>query len=267
MERYFNIFQYAPISLWEEDFSEIKLYFDRLQTSGIKDFRRYFEKHPEEVIFLAGKVKVVAVNEAALKLYQAGSAAELLQGLSRIFNKESYDAFREELIALSEGRTEFSCKAVTLTLKGEERHILLKLAVAPGCEETLSRVFVNIIDIADLKQMEKDMQESVEKYRKIFETVNEAIFLADTETGIILEANKKAEELLGMAADTIIGMHYIQLHPKGEEDRYREIFQNHVRHEKLVSENIVLCQKSGKMIPVSFSSSVIELKGKKFILG
>jgi PAS domain S-box-containing protein len=266
-ERYFNIFRYSPVSLWEKDFSEIKLYFDRLKSRGIKDFRKYFEKHPEEVISLAGKVKVVEVNEATLKLYQARSLEEFHQGLKLLFNKKSYDVFREELIALSEGKTEFFSKAVTLTFKGEERHILLKSAVAPGYEETLSKVLVSITDISDFKQMEKDMQESVEKYRKIFETANEAIFLADTETGIILEANKKAEELLGVSTDTIVGMHYTQLHPKEEADRYRNIFQDHVDQGKLVSENIVMSQKSGAKIPVSISSSVIELKGKKLISG
>jgi DNA-binding NarL/FixJ family response regulator len=62
-------------------------------------------------------------------------------------------------------------------------------------------------------------------------------------------------------------MHYTQLHPKEEADRYRNIFQDHVDQGKLVSENIVMSQKSGAKIPVSISSSVIELKGKKLISG
>ncbi len=70
-----------------------------------------------------------------------------------------------------------------------------------------------------------------------------------------------------MPPDTIVGMHYTQLHPKEEADRYRNIFQDHVDQGKLVSENIVVSQKSGAKIPVSISSSVIELKGKKFISG
>ncbi|MEW6419536.1 MAG: hypothetical protein AB1480_15715 [Nitrospirota bacterium] len=45
-----------------------------------------------------------------------------------------------------------------MTLTGERKHILLRLFIAPGYEDTLSNVYVLIIDISDLKQMEEDMR-------------------------------------------------------------------------------------------------------------
>ncbi len=260
-----EIFQCAPISIWEEDFSEVKSCFDDLRRKGVKGLRKYFEKYPEEVLSFANKIKIVNVSNSTLQLYQAESPEAFYRGLTTIFSKESYDVFKEELIALSEGKTEFSSEAVNLTLRGEERHILLKVAVAPGSENTLSKVFVFIIDISDRKHLEKELNGSEEKYRKIFETANDAIFVADIEKGIIFEANKRAEQLLSMPCDEIVGMHFTQLHPKDETSIYKEIFRNHVRRRKHVSENLVVCNKAGDRIPVTVSSSVMQLHGKKYI--
>ena len=263
--QYSTLFKYLPIPIWREDFSKIKSYFDNLKKKGIKDLRRYLEKHPEEVLSLSQKVKIIEVNDAALKLYAADSKDELCKGLNSVFSKESFDVFREEIIALSEGKTEFQSEAVNLTLKGEEIHILLRLNVMPDHAQTLSSVVVSTIDITGMKRLEEDLRESEEKYRRIFETAHDALLVADTDTGIILEANKEAEELFGRPADEIVGMHFTQLHPKEETDILREQFKDHVSRRGEISENIVICHKGGGRVPVSIRSSVIQIKGRKYI--
>jgi hypothetical protein len=34
-----DLFEFAPISLWEEDYSAVKGYFDRLRAVGVTDLR------------------------------------------------------------------------------------------------------------------------------------------------------------------------------------------------------------------------------------
>jgi PAS domain S-box-containing protein len=265
LNRYHKMFHYSPVSIWEEDFSQVKACLDDCRKKGVRNFRTFFHDHPEEVLRLAQKVRIVEVNKATLDLYQAESAEDLYQGLPLVFDKETYGVFREELIALSEGKPEFSSEAVTKTVKGEERHILLHLVVAAGSENTLSQVFVYITDISSQKRIERDLRESESKYRDIVDAAYDAIFLIDAETGIILEANKRAEGLMGLPADKIVGMHYVELHPKEEAERYRKIYLNPVRHEKPLSNNLILASRQRGKIPVSLSSSVIEIKGEKCI--
>ncbi|MDP1994179.1 MAG: transporter substrate-binding domain-containing protein, partial [Ignavibacteria bacterium] len=40
--RYYNLFEDSPISLWEEDFSNVKRFIDDLRDTGVSDFRNYF---------------------------------------------------------------------------------------------------------------------------------------------------------------------------------------------------------------------------------
>ena len=61
-EQFRMLFEDSPISLWQEDFSDIKRYIDSLRGSAVKDFREYFENHPEDVYHCAEIVKDLAFN-------------------------------------------------------------------------------------------------------------------------------------------------------------------------------------------------------------
>ena len=118
--RYRSLFENSPTSLWEEDFSAVKTHIDYLKASGVKNFRVYFDEHPEEVSNCASLVKTLDINKATIELLEAKNKEEAFVGLPKIFIKESLDIFKEELIALSEGKRTFESEAPHLTLKGND---------------------------------------------------------------------------------------------------------------------------------------------------
>lgn len=158
-ERYRSLFEESPISLWEEDFSTIKQYIDNLRGNGVKDFRKYFEKHPEAVAQCAALVTVVDVNKMTLEMYEAKNKEELLRELNQVFGEETYDVFREELISLTEGKTVFDSEAINQTLTGNKLHIHLRWSVAPGYEDTWKKILISILDITSHKQAEEAKRE------------------------------------------------------------------------------------------------------------
>ncbi|MBF0253303.1 MAG: PAS domain S-box protein, partial [Candidatus Omnitrophica bacterium] len=112
------------------------------------------------------------------------------------------------------------------------------------------------------------LQKREEQYHKTIEYANDAIFLADMETGNIIDANTKAGELLGLPVNEIIGMHYTKLHPEAEEGMYIEIFQECIQKNKLISsKDTYVRSREDKIIPVEISSSLMELNGKKVLQG
>jgi hypothetical protein len=111
-----GMFTHAPVSLWEEDFSEVKKRFDQLKCNGVEDLRKHFRNHPEEVLSLTRMVRIVKVNKETLTLYEAEGPVEFREGLNPIFNKDSFDVFKEELITFWKGRTSFTSEAINLTL-------------------------------------------------------------------------------------------------------------------------------------------------------
>lgn len=153
--RYRHLFEESPVSLWLEDFSAVKAHIDKLRAAGVSDIRAHLKGHPGDVIKCASLVRVVAVNQATLKLYRAETREDLLCNLHNVFTEESIPAFRDQLIALAEGHTDFSSEAVNKDLAGQRKVISLKWIVAPGHETAADQVLVAITDITDLKNAQE----------------------------------------------------------------------------------------------------------------
>ncbi len=124
------------------------------------------------------------------------------------------------------------------------------------------------VEISTDNEIGSVLKKSQEKYRILFEKLNDAVFLVDSETGLIHDANKQSEVLLGMPTEAIIGMHYTPVHPVDELGNVKKLFQKYAETDKsLTSEEIFAQNRDGRQIPVEISTSVFESDGKKFILG
>jgi len=111
-------------------------------------------------------------------------------------------------------------------------------------------------------------RESLQEYLMLIETANDAIVIADCDTGIILNVNRKAEEMLGIPVEMIKGMHQSELYPNEEADRYRNIFKEYIRkNSNEILMDLIVVHKSGRKIPVDISANIIEIGGKRIIQG
>jgi diguanylate cyclase (GGDEF)-like protein/PAS domain S-box-containing protein len=179
-KRYRSLFENSPVSLWEEDFSAIKRHLDDLRKLGVTDFPAYFESHPEILAEYAKEVRILDVNNATLKLYEANSKTEILKNLDQIFKDESYEVFQEELEHIAQGKHEFEWEGVDLTLTGKELAVSLHWSVAPGYEESLARVIVSVTDITVRKRAVEKL-EYISTHDALTDLYNRAYFNAELE--------------------------------------------------------------------------------------
>ncbi|HEB12225.1 MAG TPA: PAS domain S-box protein [Actinobacteria bacterium] len=122
-------------------------------------------------------------------------------------------------------------------------------------------------DISEKKQAEAALLESEEKYRMLMDLANDAIFVADAETGLLVETNQKGSELIGRPISEIIGMHQSELHPPDKAEEYRKIFMEYVGKGQGVTLELFVRHSSGRDIPVEISASVFKLREKVLIKG
>jgi hypothetical protein len=81
-ERHFQmLFEYAPISLWEQDFSAIKTFFDDLRKQDIHDLDGYLDKHPEQIEACIARMQVVDVNQQTLVMFGVRTKEEMIANL------------------------------------------------------------------------------------------------------------------------------------------------------------------------------------------
>jgi PAS domain S-box-containing protein len=194
-ERYRTLFEESPISIWEEDFSEVNQYLHRLREEGVVDLASYLKDHPGTIAACAERVKLLDVNGAALDLHKAKSKKELLGQLTNTFTPKSFDAFAKELLAIWNGERYIETDAIIKTLDGRPRHVRVRWSVARGYEKTLSRVFVSLADITEHKRME----EALRNKDILLSGVAVATNILLTETDLDSAINQTLE-LLGTAA-------------------------------------------------------------------
>ncbi len=197
-KRYRSLFEDSPISLWLEDFSAVNKLFDSLRASGVNDFRAYCDNHPEVLVKCAAMMKVLDVNSATLKLYQARSKKELLGNLTSIFIPESLHAFRENVIGLFEGKTSFEVEAVNESLTGEKLMLIVRWSVLPEHENPWSRVLVSCVDITERRRAE-------EKHQTIIRTALDGFWITNL-AGRLLEVNESYCQMVGYTREELLKM-------------------------------------------------------------
>lgn len=124
--------------------------------------------------------------------------------------------------------------------------------------------------VRDLTQQKRTMEaliKSEKKYKALFESMEDAIFLADADTGIILDINRQAEFLMEMTREEIVGIHQSKLHSPESREKSAESFSYHAVQGKSVVLESEIITKSGEIVPVIISASVFEVEGKRFFQG
>ncbi|MHA2340525.1 MAG: response regulator [Candidatus Hodarchaeales archaeon] len=137
---------------------DVKVYFDHLKSKGIQDLRQYLDSNPDEVEKISSMVKIINVNNTTIKMYNAKDKAEFFEGLPTFFNAEATATFKDELIALFNGKTVYQNEFPGYKFTGEKIDVIVRLSVIPGYEKTLEKIIISVIDITRLKIVEKTLR-------------------------------------------------------------------------------------------------------------
>ena len=66
------------------------------------------------------------------------------------------------------------------------------------------------------KRVEARLRESEERYRALHQAITDPLVVADSQTGIIVECNRAAEEFFGRSREELVGLPQRELHPSSQ---------------------------------------------------
>lgn len=125
----------------------------------------------------------------------------------------------------------------------------------------------SVRDITERRLAEQALRRSEEKFRDLFETCRDAIFIAEVSTGRLVDVNEAACRLIGLPKENIIGMHQSALHPPDEAERYKALFTGCLNSVSGVVSDVFVQNIHGERIPVEISTSLLATDDHQFVQG
>jgi len=215
-------------------------------------------------VFLVSSRLQRVISKPILSLAKVAKAVSEEKDYSTRAIKHSNDevgllinAFNEMLEQIQQRDAELVNAKEKLEIRVEERTAELTAA-----NEQLTRE----IDVR--KKIEEQVRKAEENYRTQFEGAMDAIFVADAETGIIIDCNPAATRLVGREKSELTGQHQRILHPPESIDReFSKTFKEHLREKQGQTLEAQVITKTGKTRDVAIKASIIEVRGRKLLQG
>ncbi len=260
--RYRQIFESVGVSIWEEDFTDVKALMRDLKAQEIPDLRAYLVAQPAIVAQAASLVRIRDVNWQTLTLFGAKSKEELFISLDQVFVPETMPTFLEELMTLAEGRSYYEAETILQTLQGERRHVFLTVTFPDGDIEP-DRVLVSMLDITERKQAETAIQRHVDMLHASYD----AIIVWSLEHGIEFW-NHGAETLYGYSTQEALGQTTHQLlatiHPQSLSDILAELarsgmWEGELTHTTKTGDRVIVSTRHQRMTDADGSVVVLEI--------
>jgi PAS domain S-box-containing protein len=150
-----------------------------------------------------------------------------------------------------------------------------RIACADGsvrvCELYVSfltdHLIVTFNDITERKQSEKNLQESEQRYRTLFEKAGEGILIADLETLKFKYANPAVCDLLGYSLQELTKMSVINIHPENSIEHVLAEFSALAQRDMTRSLGLPCLRKDGTLFYADITSVKAVIDGKECNIG
>lgn len=169
-------------------------------------YRTLFNTSPDVIVIYDFEGNILAANHAARDMYGVGTTGELMSDVTNILDLLDEEDKRKAITNMSNTLKTGYAEGNIYTIKnknGQKITVEVHSSVLPDGEGK-PQAFISIIrDISGRIRAEEELKEREAKYRTLFDSANDAIFLMDKE--IFIDCNKKTLEMFGCTREQIIG--------------------------------------------------------------
>ncbi|WP_338240500.1 PAS domain-containing sensor histidine kinase [Aurantiacibacter hainanensis] len=173
--RYVNLFNAMAASFWELDFSRVREELGRLHMAGVANLPQHLLDNSKLIDKLIARVRVLDVNQKTLDLFEIGEKHVALgDTIEWAWPPQSREVFARSLIAALKRDDHFSVETVLRSRTGRLIDVLFTVCW-PEDHKAQGSVLVGVIDLSETKRAFRELQESEQHYRDLFENMPVAL--------------------------------------------------------------------------------------------
>lgn len=114
-----------------------------------------------------------------------------------------------------------------------------------------------LVDITAYKDREARLRETEQRYRALFDNESDAIIISNVESGRIVDANRRAETMLGRERGRLLELTRQDLHPEDTRDQAEADYVTRWQRPNAFPFRQHLLRADGTIIPVEVSATVV----------
>ncbi len=165
---------------------------------------------------------------------------------------EEVELFSSYVNHLHRNKAGFTTETKLVRKSGETFPALFTLQPLLDAEGNVSGTLGITVDISQLKETEKELRLSEEKFRSYIDNAPYGVFVTD-ENGNYLELNPMACYITGYTQEELVGINFFDRLPLSAQQKGRNHFKTLLKHGKAYVENPYI-NKNGSIIDISISA-------------
>ena len=206
-EEYFkDLLDQNKIPTVVHDYSNMRKIYDEYNLTSYKEYLEFIEtnKIPDEDTPVP--FRRVSVNQAFMDLIGLEDENEFLEGeIHQFIDESSIDAFMNSVDQSLRGKNSVTFNAKILRKDGREITSIIRRSIDPNTPIPWQRVYTTVLDVSELDEAYRKVEENEIKYRTLYETAQDAIFLINPISEEIVDCNNLAAQLRGSTKENLLG--------------------------------------------------------------
>jgi len=200
--KYSTLFEKSPISVWEVDYSKVKIELNKINEEA-DNFFDFFNSNPDALKRIRQKVNIIDINAATLELFEVNSKEEFFEIQKRQAPQSLSDMEYKSMQALAEGKMSFEHETIFRTAHSGNKNIIVRWVAAPETTVPYSRVLVSLIDITQQRTEQIALQKSKNELSSLISSMDDLVFILDKHGKYLYIAPTRPELLIASAEDLL----------------------------------------------------------------
>lgn len=209
-QRFRNVFERAPIAIWEEDWTGVAARLEELRAAGITDLAAHLHANHDVFDDILDQVRHIDVNPAGLALVGASTKEEAFANTRPPRPPHPIaESYISQFVSIWNGVDHMSRETNGQTVTGEPMTLQMSWAATRDGDGNLdlSSIIVAMADVTTLKRAERDLADLVASKDELVASVSHELRTPITTImGMAFELRDHGEDFTAEEAQELIGL-------------------------------------------------------------